>query len=446
MGQQPVHDVEVNIYGGMVGDSFGAQSGATVNIHGGYIGDLFTAGDSSLVQIDGGTFGDRFKAVGGTVIIRGNDFRADGYPWGDGYIQPPPGTVVSGVLADGTPFALFSEIFQDVFNPGVTHLVRTNLPAIGPALLSSPGDIIPAGIRDGQTLTILEGGLVPDYFNAGFGSTVIIEGGEVGSHFEASGATVVVNGGRVGRDMNVFAQSQVTINKGIVSGEIDVSRNSRLTLNDGVISGGIDLYDGAMMEINGGLIDGNRDVNTFQARPGSTVVMNGGELRFISFAHASRFTLNGGEIGDHFSCIRSLLTVNGGVIGEDFELEDGRGVINDGEFADVEVMGQGKLDVHGGRFSETPTVNEFATLNLWGRAFAFDGMPLSNLEFGQPFRISQRNVVLTGYLADGSEFSFPLLSVHRNATLTVTLVPEVSSLAMAICGAVSSLFARTLRR
>jgi len=73
-------------------------------------------------------------------------------------------------------------------------------------------------------------------------------------------------------------------------------------------------------------------------------------------------------------------------------------------------------------------------VNVLVSEILIDGEEVNTLAFGQTVTINQRDVVLTGTLANGDPFSFDLNDsapsfldhfVHRNATLTVTLVELV---------------------
>ena len=68
-------------------------------------------------------------------------------------------------------------------------------------------------------------------------------------------------------------------------------------------------------------------------------------------------------------------------------------------------------------------------VNLMGTEFLIDGVPLDSLVAGEAFTINDRDVTLSGLLADGTPFSFELNSTVSfgedffapDATLTVTL-------------------------
>ena len=189
-------NIEVNVFGGTVGDNFDAYSGSRVTIFGGSVGRsrqvtitggsvgrAFRAGDGSQVTISGGTFDDDFIALDGSqVTISGGEFRLNGILV-EGLesigatvpLNAPDGTL-SGVLKDGTPFSFVQGGFSaglsgeyGHFSPGTLTLELCALPAVGPPLITASTDPIPLGIREGQTLAVDAGGVVGDDFKAGWG-------------------------------------------------------------------------------------------------------------------------------------------------------------------------------------------------------------------------------------------------------------------------------------
>lgn len=78
-------------------------------------------------------------------------------------------------------------------------------------------------------------------------------------------------------------------------------------------------------------------------------------------------------------------------------------------------------------------------MNILGSEFFIDGLELTDLLLDESFTITDRNVTLSGLLADREQFSFNLIPVNTflfddffssGATLTVTAttpVPEPSS-------------------
>lgn len=105
-----VNRSEVAISGGLVGDRFEAGSGSRIKLSGGSIGDRFRADTGSVVTFSGGSIGNLFEAlVGSEVHVFGTDFLVDGLPLsglkpGETLQILDRGVILSGRLADGTPF------------------------------------------------------------------------------------------------------------------------------------------------------------------------------------------------------------------------------------------------------------------------------------------------------------------------------------------------------
>ena len=104
-------DTQLNVFeGGSVGSRFSAgaldvvSNNVEVNVFGGSVGDFFYAYPDSQVTISGGEFRldgvlvEGLETVGATLVF-----------------DIPDGALLSGVLADGTPFAFSSlNVFQEV--------------------------------------------------------------------------------------------------------------------------------------------------------------------------------------------------------------------------------------------------------------------------------------------------------------------------------------------
>jgi len=130
-------DIELNVFGGVVGSNFNANSGSTVNISGGTFGNDYLAnldsttnisggtisGDfislTGTVNIAGGTFDGDFNAVGGEVNLFGTEFFLDGVELTDlqpdrGFVIRERGVTLSGLLADGSAFEF--DVTDDLFS------------------------------------------------------------------------------------------------------------------------------------------------------------------------------------------------------------------------------------------------------------------------------------------------------------------------------------------
>ncbi len=214
----------LNISGGRVGQGL-RTDGGTLNLSGGQIGDEVAIWSDSQANLSGGTMGDELQVWGGSrILITGGDFRLNGTPIGglpnygaSAAVEIPAGSVLSGTLEDGTPFA-FSDSDGDHFEPGSVRLLQWpySLPEAPKAALA--GGEAPTGVRGGQSLTVDAGHSLGDNFGAGWGSAVTMVGGAVGDNFEAVGSQVLIAGGAVGEQFDAFYGSVVTVTGGSIGG------------------------------------------------------------------------------------------------------------------------------------------------------------------------------------------------------------------------------------
>ena len=195
------------------------------------------------------------------LTISGSEFRTNGSliagleDFGDSTIVPIGNRTLTGIFADGIPFAISDDVGEDDLF-GDVRLIRTQLGPVGPDIVTASTDEIPSGIRAGQTLNVDRGGLVPDHFNAGPDSVVnIVAGGVVGRNFESIGANVTITGGTVGPGFDVFHDSQ-------------------LTISGGSFGDGFQAHSDSIVQITGGAFgDG------FETRPRSQVTFVGRDFR-----------------------------------------------------------------------------------------------------------------------------------------------------------------------
>ena len=482
--------------GGVAGRNL-ESVGATVTISGGQVGRGFDAFRGSMVTISGGLVNDDFDAFEGSqVTITGGAFRLDGVvidtvtsPGQIVAVDVPGGAVLSGVLADGTPFA-FHPGDRDKFASGTLRLSAVALPALGPALITGSVDPIPQGIRQGQTLLLDAGAEAPDHFSAEVGSTVEVqEGGVMGDNFEAVGTRVTISGGEVGGGFDVLGGSEVTISGGEVERGMSAGGGSKVTLSGGsvgdnfgtngelMISGGevgrgFNALPGSRVTISGGsvgngfgafsfsevTISGGSVGNGFGAFSFSKVMMSGGSVGRFSAALNSQLTISGGVVGDDFRALdRSEVTITGGKVGDSFEADAGSKVtITGGTIgADFAARRGGEVTISGGTIGDGFRANNGSTVNLVGLSFALDGEDFGDeLTLGQPFTLHDRDVSLSGLLADGSQFNFELNSIFQSSedffspgtTLTLRLVPEPGSAVVTLLGIVVLISPGAFRR
>lgn len=223
-------------------------SESTVNISGGLILGRTTLDLGTVATIAGGRLGDGLSIVdGASVTLLGGEFYLDGMLVGglnstgdSATVNVGPDSVLSGTLADGTPFA-FGKGFRtnDSIADGTVTLERSELPAIGPAVITLSDDNAPLGLRSGQTLFVEAGGVVADNVTVGLGSAVhVLAGGEIGENFEAVGATIMVDGGTIGTRLDLFDDAMLTM----TSGELGAGGSSAHSVN--VYGGELNLHGG----------------------------------------------------------------------------------------------------------------------------------------------------------------------------------------------------------
>ena len=242
------------------------------------------------------------------------------------------------------------------------------------------------GLRAGQSLTLQSGGALGDQF-AVVGGNLDVVGGDLGIFGSVTNGTVNISGGSVGPFF--------------------------------------DANDSSVVNISGGSVG-----SSFNANNGSVFNISGGSgLSFFNANNGSVVNISGGSVGNGFEAnTGSEVNISGGTIGLIFDAEPGS-VVN----------------ISGGMFNTIlPDFDAQAgsEINLFGGEFFLDGVFLdSSLTLGQPFTIFDRDVTLSGRLADGFAFSFDLNSTDNltedffdpDATLTVTfvgVVPEPGSLGL----------------
>jgi hypothetical protein len=417
----------VNISGGTVDTALTAASGGTVNITGGYAGPFMAAQSGGLMNIHAGPISKLVRFDGGSdVNLYGGDFRLNGQLLGGldvyGNLVALPmdfEAILSGTLADGTPFALAAYDGDEIWNATITlHAAPT--PAIGPDHIQASVDPVPKGIRQGQTLVVDEGAFLGTDVSAGFGSTVHIDGGYMNSFFEAVGGTVTMTAGQMGGQNGIFdgsrfdisggevgstvvLDSEVNMSGGIVSGYLTVASGATANISGGEIQHGLITWPGATSNVSAGTIHHESRVDET-----ATVNITGGD--FDSFHYVGgemnisggsvgtnasetfvvgRVNLTGGTLGDRFTAANEArLRVAGGSLGNDLSLE-GESVtsISAGSVGDnVSLNGSAKIDMSGGSIGNHASLTGFNS--KLGIAAGSVGEHLTVDEYGSEVTIS----------------------------------------------------------
>lgn len=146
---------------------------------------------------------------------------------------------------------------------------------------------------------------------------------------------------------------------------------------------------------------------------------------------------------------RSNIEVNifGGIVGRSFDVLGGTVNISGGSFGGSFVAFSGTtVNISGGSIGNEFRAQSGSEINLFGTSFFLDGDPITELELDEAFIITDRNVTLTGVLADGTAFDFDLDTRSSSggdefttgAKLSITLVPTPASASLLGLGALAA--------
>jgi hypothetical protein len=359
----------VNITGGTIGGSFAANRGSVVNISGGSLDQYVHARSGSVVNVSGGSIGPySYVFSGSTLNISGGSVDRELNVW-DGVVNISGGTVGSDFYASAGSTVNISggAIAHSFHSAGSTKIsgsdFRLNgVPITGLETYAATAFEIPAGsvlsgtLWDGTPFSFSD--QASDWFEKGSlrlerypaapasaANTVLYAGIPAPARIGAGQFLVVGAGGKVGDYFRAGWGSSLTVLNGTI-GDYSDAIGAHVLIASGVVGHNFNAFYGSEVTISGGWID-----NFFSANRGSVVNLLGGTM--------SRVTASAG----------SVLNVSGGTIN------------SLGAMADSEV-------------------------HFFGYGFRLDDVPIANLIPGQMLEITQREVTLRGYLADGSPFSF----------------------------------------
>lgn len=419
-----------NISAGEFNERLYADRQGLVNISGGQFPNGLAMSWNSELHLSGGAIGPGLHvAPNAAVTLIGGDFQLNGVSVEGKLAEIEATDILTGTLADGSVY-LFSPLAGD-FNffrlGGIIDFNFVESPSLPEADLTPMvvnDDQGPAGLRAGQTLTL-------------------VEGGTLRHNFTAVGATLNIAGGVVGGPLEVF-ETQVNISDGIIDGSISTFHDSEIHLTRGHVEGLIDANAGSTIIVAGGTIlaglspRGNPNLNlvALQANSGSEIQVSAGLIEGRVTAEAdSMVSISGGQIRGEVNALReSWVEISGGLFDTRVFAGDGSSlVVTGGTFNGlVELFGESKATIRGGQFAGGLHANAASEVNLIGREFLIDGVPVDGLTFGSEFLYSEREGTLSGVFLDNTPFSFTLRQNRRgsnghfddNAVLTLTLVPE----------------------
>ena len=349
----------VNISGGVVGYQFDANSGSVVNISGGTVDSIFDANSGSVVNVSGGSVGNGFDAFSGSEV------NVSGGTFGSGF-DAFPGSNVTFV---GGEFLLNGEVPTNLSSVTLSgsDLLTGTLEDGSVFVFSSPG-----GVDNLSGVTLQQGALpannvLPIVIDNALdapplglraGQSLTLRGVELGRDFASVDATLIVEGGSIDAGTEVV--------------------NSRVTISDG-------------------------EVASLIAFSGSEISLSGCDVVRLSLFESNAEISEGQLINLQVSS-GSVVDFNGGTLGDD----------GDPTFTGPGVFDGGTLNIFGGSIDGDVRVGENGTFNLFVTEAFLDGARIVDLSSSESLTILARGgEILSGLLADGSEFSFELVPFSR---------------------------------
>ena len=249
---------------------------------------------------------------------------------------------------------------------------------------------------------------------------VNLSGGTVGSSFRAlAGSDVQITGGefrRNGVDLNgTFGLSNFEVFTGTLAdgSSFIFSRESGNPNSDSIFSVVLTTTDLPPIDTNPFVIDSPIVSGPSGLRAGQeATLVEGGSLGINYAVVDATFNVEGGVLGKGAETYNSEVNISDGSVGDFFSAHLGSVVnISGGTIGNVFAARLGsEVNISGGTFGDSFQARFVSTVNIQGSEFSIDGTPLNNLQPGQPFTITDRDVTLSGVLADGEPFSFDLNS------------------------------------
>lgn len=328
----------MNYSGGDMNGNLAPVGGGQVLMSGGNAQGA-TVATGGVLDWSGGTIGDSVAfSTGAVVTIQGDEFRLDNVPIaglpgvGDSLaLNVPAGAILSGVLSDGSPFAIVTSESASVADGSLT-LQRSGLPTFE-ANVSIAEPSVLLGVRSGQSMTVTTGGTLPRNTTVAPDGVLIVDGGSVGGNLEALAAEIQLLSGTIDRDFDALPGTVLQIS----GGRIDFNA---------------ELFAGSTLVQTGGRIGGTFDgISNFVARTGSQVVMRGGLLGNRSTFHVgSSLSLEGSDFRINGVAVEGLTTAGDSTTIDPPGRELFTGILADGTpfafWKDDQLFGNVTLEYH----------------------------------------------------------------------------------------------------
>jgi hypothetical protein len=276
--------------GYVTGSANGSVVDVQVNVQGGEVGSGFRVLLGSSVNFSGGVVGNGFSTTGGVVELSGGDFRVNGVELTTPVISLVGNDVFTGVLSDGSPLIFSREAFDYV--SGV-KLTAAPLPTLDTTPITVDGATsAPTGLRAGQSLNLLEGGVLANYF-AVVDAALVVDGGVVGKGGEVARGTVEVRNGTIGEGFRAYSGSVVQIDGGSIGKDFNAYSGSAVTVTGGAFAPKFVTQVGSSVSIRGGVFGNDVRGQGIVELVGGDFRLNGAPITAPSFQFLAGNVLTG---------------------------------------------------------------------------------------------------------------------------------------------------------
>lgn len=377
---------ELNQTGGRVERNCSVFGNSVANLSGGVQEDI-TIGNKAIANVNGATVDTLIANSGSTINLMAG--------WGT--IEANAGSLVT--MTDGGPFAIEFEsgstgqinggfiagldvaTGSDVTLQGGEFLLN-GLPLDDPSIasLNDQDSVLTGTLEDGSVFILP--GITNDINSLQLDSTSVPTNNQE-QFFINDAQDIAPENLRAGQSLTLTGQGALPNNLVAANADINITGGTAETIRSAF----------STIFVSGGSTDAIRGYQ------GTSVTMVAGDVAWNLVAPGCSFDICGGSVSQ-------LLFVTPG----------------------------GTAEISGGEFPGIVTLQSNGAINLSGTEFSVDGRPIDGLVKDVPMLITQRDVQLSGTLADGSSFKFFLApaqitdpfpmfnsSFDPNAALTVTL-------------------------
>lgn len=407
---------------------------------------VLVAGTSILVMLDGET-ADSVSATENSIV-----------------------SLEGGVIGDDVSASDNAQVF--ILNSEFDDLLMS-----GSSVVQMSGGSIDNPEVGGNSLFAFTGGEVDDLFGLENGIVVIAANALVGDDaFFNGNSRLIASGGEFSDELQFFDNSAGFFTGGYVDDDLVVADNAFVEIQDFTVGDTIEASGTSTTTINGGSFGAIEASGNFVSGP--TVNLNGGTTESVSAFLGGTVNIGAATLPDGTTVSAALNgTVNlNGTMAEGLVVEasnNSRATIEDVAATDLSVsatsgglvsvqggMGDtidmlgdlnGELFWSGGLFEfATARVQDRSTLTVSGGQFAYNGIPIADLNATlgdgayDPVTGELRTVagILSGVLADGSPFSLnfsrQFAPVANQGRIFLASVPEPTSVVttvLALAGA-----------